>query len=409
MATFKQEVLRRFSPPPAIDIFTALIFTLATCFWGDLFGSGSASPAYLASVLTSIGLTLPLALRRSSPLAMVAIMSLSGAFQVFFLPHPTWALIATPLASYSVARHVEGPMARLVVASGAIGSVVFPIRWAWRQQLPLPGGQVGELLPTVTPTVLLCMALVIVPYLLGRRDQDSEHANLARAEGAKARYESELALREEAERATENRVRNEIARELHDIVAHSLSVIVVQAEGGKALARKHPEKATEVLDTISSTGREALVEMRRIVGVLRGEKSAEFTPSPGLADIETLVERAGDRANLTVRGQMPKVSPAVGLALYRVTQEAMTNVMKHAGSDAKLTVGLRYSPTQIEVSIYDDGGKDVARPAEVSGTGYGIHGMRERVQAVGGKLNAGPLGAGWLVQAVVPVAGHIAE
>lgn len=409
MASFREELARRLTPPPAIDVFTALIFTLATCLWGDLFGNGSASPAYLASVLTCVGLTMPLALRRSSPLAMVAIMSLAGALQVFFVPHPTWALTATPIASYSVARRVEGPMARVVVASGMIGSVVFPFRWAWRQELPLPADQVGELLPTITPTVLLCLALVIVPYLLGRRDQDTEHANLERAEGAKARYESQMALREEAERATENRVRNEIARELHDIVAHSLSVIVVQAEGGKALARKHPEKAAEVLETISSTGREALVEMRRIVGVLRGEENAEFTPSPGLADIHSLVERAGKRANLTVRGEMPKVSPAVGLALYRVTQEAMTNVIKHAGADAKMTVGLRYSPTQIEVSIYDDGGQDSARPAEVSGAGYGIHGMRERVQAVGGKLNAGPLGAGWLVQAVVPIEGHIAQ
>lgn len=383
--------------PSALDVTIAVCVMLVTSFWGDLWGHGPDSQNYLLSVFTSVGMSLSLVFRRSRPWLMLALLCIFGGAQILLVPHPTWALAAIPVASYSIARVIPGTSARWLPAICAIGAVIGPI--SWTSQI----ANKNEKAESIVALVLLCLAWITIPYLLGRRDQETAQAELERAEGARQRYESEVARQAEAERATETRVRNEIARELHDIVAHSLSVIVVQAEGGKALAKKHPDKAVDVLETIGETGREALVEMRRIVGVLRSGKDAEFAPSPGLADIADLVKRAGSRVSLTERGERPSVSPVVGLTIYRVTQEALTNVMKHSGSDARVTVGLRYETNQIEVSIYDDGGEDKARPAEVSGTGYGIRGMRERVQAVGGKLNAGPLGAGWLVQAVIPI------
>ncbi|MDK7733824.1 sensor histidine kinase [Propionimicrobium lymphophilum] len=389
--------LTRTKYPTLLDAVLTIVLVFATSFWGDLWGNRGESPSYLASVVTSIGMTSSLFFRRSQPWLMLALICASGGTQLILVPHPTWALAAVPIASYSMARMVQGIAARWLPLICGLGAVIGPLRWT------AGISEKSEKIESTVALILLCLAWIVIPYLLGRRDQETAVAELERAEGARKRYESEVARQAEAERATETRVRNEIARELHDIVAHSLSVIVVQAEGGKALAKKHPDKAVDVLETIGETGREALVEMRRIVGVLRNGNDAEYAPSPGLADIGDLVKRAGSKVTLTERGTRPTLSAAVGLTIYRVTQEALTNVMKHSGSDARVSVGLRYEPSKVEVSIYDDGGEDKARPAEVSGTGYGIRGMRERVQAVGGKLNAGPLGAGWLVQAVIPV------
>jgi signal transduction histidine kinase len=171
------------------------------------------------------------------------------------------------------------------------------------------------------------------------------------------------------------------------VVAHSLSVMVVQAEGGYALAAKKPEAAQAALRTIATTGREALGEMRRIVAVLReGDTETQpFAPLPTLVDLPRLVENTG--AALTVTGEMPDVPPALALTAYRVVQEALTNVLKHAGRDADPRVTVAYTKTGIDLNILDSG---LGAEATTDGRGHGQRGMVERLSAHGGTIEVGP-------------------
>jgi len=397
-----------------LDLAMAIALTLGTAFWGDLLASGPRRPDYAASVITSIALMMPLAIRRTHPILMTGLMTVAGLVQVVFVSSPTWSLIAIPAASYSVARFVAGHESRIVVGAGALGSVIGPLRWMSDEPL----AQQGEgLLSLTAPFSALCFAWVVIPYLLGRRDRETAITREEREQSARQRYESELVRREQQTRMAEARIRNEIARELHDVVAHSLSVIIVQADGGKALARKQPEAATRVLDTISDTGREALSEMRRIVGVLRVDPESsspdDYRPNPGLPDIATMVARAGDRVTLSITGAEPAVSATVGLTAYRVVQEALTNFLTHAGPQARARVTIIYEPTVIHIEVMDDGGIPAGSTPDAAddwplvpdlGPGYGLRGMHERVAAMGGKLVARPTRTGgWLVRATLPL------
>ncbi|GGR64392.1 signal transduction histidine kinase [Nocardioides luteus] len=191
--------------------------------------------------------------------------------------------------------------------------------------------------------------------------------------------------------------RQRIAREMHDVVAHSLAVVVSHAEAGRMVVGQQPERASGILDTIATTGREALVEMRGLLGVLGGESSTE--PQPGLADIDDLVERMR-RAGLSVdleTGDLGQVAPNVGLTAYRVVQEALTNVTRHAGPGAVATVSVTRAARRLRVEVTDDGVGGQRPP------GRGLRGMSERVAAVGGTLETGPSGEGWRVLAVLPL------
>lgn len=249
--------------------------------------------------------------------------------------------------------------------------------------------------------VAVCFSAVLVPYLIGRRLRDADISTVERARAAQDRYVSELVAREERSRTIEARVRNDIARELHDVVAHSLSVIIVQAEGGKAMARKNPAVGAQTLDTIAETGREALSQMRRVVGVLRaGPDGSEWAPQPGLDDIAELVTRAGSRVSLKVHGAQPTVPATVGLATYRVVQEALTNFFKHAGPRASCRVEISYTEATIKLDIIDNGD---GSKAFNDGVGNGVKGMRERVTAAGGELSArARRTGGFQVSAVLP-------
>jgi signal transduction histidine kinase len=210
-----------------------------------------------------------------------------------------------------------------------------------------------------------------------------------------------LSEREHEARAIEARTRNQIARELHDVVAHSLSVMVVQAEGGHALAAKKPEAAAKALATIATTGREALGEMRRIVAVLRegdAEADTPYAPLPTLRDIPRLVEKTG--ATLTVEGDLPEVNATLGLTSYRIVQEALTNVLKHAGREANPQVTVRYLPDAIDLEIVDSG---LGSKATTDGRGHGLRGMAERISAHGGTIEVGPRDHGYRVHAWLPL------
>lgn len=190
--------------------------------------------------------------------------------------------------------------------------------------------------------------------------------------------------------------RRRIAREMHDVVAHSLAVVVSHAEAGRLVVAQSPDRAPEILETIAGTGREALTEMRGLLGVLRdGESPSE--PQPGLGDLPALVERMR-AAGLTVEyddADLPVVPAAVGLTAYRVVQEALTNVARHARSGSVARVTVEPSSRSLRIGVVDDGGA----PAAGAAPGRGLVGMRERVEAVGGSLTAGPAASGWEVSA----------
>jgi signal transduction histidine kinase len=232
---------------------------------------------------------------------------------------------------------------------------------------------------------------------------------------ARRRYQAGLAAQQERERAAEaERARHQvhaervrIARELHDVVAHTLAVITVQAGVGRRLAAKYPEQATTALESIETIGRTAQDELHVVLGLLRDEENgtAALAPAPRLTDIKELVETvraSGTPVDLELSGTDRPLSPALELSIFRVVQEALTNVVKHAPG-ARATVDLAVSATQVRLDVTDNGGPGRQKQAE---PGLGIVGMRERIGAFGGWLVAEPLAdGGFRVIAEVPIEG----
>jgi signal transduction histidine kinase len=197
--------------------------------------------------------------------------------------------------------------------------------------------------------------------------------------------------REELARYAVAQERLRIARELHDIVAHSMSVIALQAGTGRLVIERDAEAAREALAVIERTSRASLSEMRQLLAVLRhdDDRTGELAPAPGLADVHALVAQvvgSGVAVDVRVEGEPDGVPAGVDLAAYRIVQEALTNVLKHAGR-ARVTVGVRYTPEDVTVEVCDDGS---VSGSGGSGGGQGMIGMRERVSLYGGDLRAGP-------------------
>jgi len=198
--------------------------------------------------------------------------------------------------------------------------------------------------------------------------------------------------------------RARIARELHDVVAHAISVIVLQARGGRRLLDTEPEETRGALDTIEHTGEQALVEMRRLVGLLReGEDELALAPQPTLSQLDHLADQvraAGLPVEISIEGQPIELPPGVDLSAYRIVQEALTNALKHAGP-ASARVRLHYAADGLEVDISDDG----RGTGNGDAGGYGLAGIRERVSVVGGELEAGrQTNGGFAVRARLPYA-----
>ena len=248
------------------------------------------------------------------------------------------------------------------------------------------------------------IGVVLGPYFFG--DSKRTRNELVESLRERARRAEEDQAREARQAVADERSR--IAHELHDVVAHSLSVMVVQATAGQRLITRDPARAAESIGSVADTGREALAEMRRILGVLDNRPESEqgtheLVPQPGLSDVDALIERcrgAGMRIDVQRSGADVSLGAGVELAIYRVIQEALTNVLKHAGA-ARVTLQLRIEdPVVIEVA---DDGLGLAAPKSPDGRGRGVIGMRARVASVGGEFHAGPRpGGGFVVRAVIP-------
>jgi signal transduction histidine kinase len=241
-----------------------------------------------------------------------------------------------------------------------------------------------------------------LPWLLGRT---------ARGRTQRARASRELAERLDAEREVHARAaalaeRTRLAREIHDVIAHSVSVMVIQAGGARAVIPTEPERAERAVLAVERAGREALAEMRRLLGVLGDREDLRMlSPQPGLEDLNDLVARtaaAGLPAQLRVEGQPVSVPQGLSLCAYRIVQEALTNALKHAGP-AKAEVSVRWCSGALELKVADDGRGAAARSGSVRG--HGIVGMRERAGLHGGSVEAGPgQNGGFAVRARIPLA-----
>jgi signal transduction histidine kinase len=242
--------------------------------------------------------------------------------------------------------------------------------------------------------------LVLLPWTVGR--MLSTHGRRERVN--RARAERLDAEREQLARSAASAERARIARELHDVITHSVSVMVIQAGAARMVMDSDPERAEASLESVARAGREALAEMRRLLGVLGGGGGPQrLAPQPGLADVEELVARActaGLATELHVIGEPNTVSPALDLCAYRIVQEALTNAIKHAGP-ARATVSVRWESDTIEIEVTDTGrGRDAS---DQHLGGHGIPGMRERAALHGGHVHVGPAtSGGFTVQARLP-------
>jgi len=280
------------------------------------------------------------------------------------------------------------------------------------QQTEDPNGTLNLLDADQLLALLVCAAVWLTAYALRiskvHADTQAERAVIQAERAAAAERERDHLARIAA---VEGRVA--IARELHDVVAHGLAVMILQADGAIFTFDKEPERAREALHVIAGTGREAMEEMHGIVAVLRGTRS-DAEPDddhrrPGLGQLETLADRAreaGLKVDLRVDGNRDGLSPVEELTLYRITQEGLTNALHHAGPGATVTIRLLLSDGTARLDIADDGGRgEVAGPGSSRPSGgNGLVGMRERVAVHGGQFSAGSDGeSGWRVGATIPV------
>jgi signal transduction histidine kinase len=336
--------------------------------------------------------------RRSLPALGLGLGLLGAVGMLAISAQPVPAIVVVPMLIYGLARWSSGPYGRIALVAGLLGALLGPLVWL---------GVSGTYQQVVTfgMTALASAAIVLGAYLLGSRRRESRLRERERREAATRQQmlvEAEQAQRAQVATISE---RARIARELHDIVAHSLSVIVVQADGGRALAAKRPEAALEVFGTIAETSRQALTETRHIVGLLRGEPGPTdpggYSPTPGLDEVAELVRRTSSAFELSVFGTPPAVSQALGLTVYRIVQESLTNVLKHAGPGASARVTVAYTADGIEIEVTDDG---AGAAVPQSPPGHGHEGMRERVAVHGGQLAIGPrIGGGYTVRATLPL------
>lgn len=359
---------------------------LATCLLLPALATPAVDAGWVGLAVSLVQLV-PLYWRRHHPVAVFAAVAVGSALQAVLLDTPLWSQVAFPVALYAVARYASFAAGLAAAAVGLCGAVVAAIRWVTGFGGALEADAVIAYAVTIATIVVSAWAL----GALARTRRAYVDALVERGERIEREAAQQVALAASDERAR-------IAREMHDVVAHGLSMIVVQADGARYAARQDPAVAATALETIAATGRESLTEMRRMLGLLRTGDTSDLVPQPGLADLAGLV--VGAEVDATLPDPATPVPDGVGLTAYRIVQEALTNVRKHAGPDVRVRVEVTVGP-EVTVLVEDDGR---GAAADDDGHGLGLLGMRERVAAHGGELEAGPRpGGGFGVRARLPL------
>jgi signal transduction histidine kinase len=345
----------------------------------------------LAALLVLV--TLPLAIRRRAPAS--ALLVAAGALAIGSVlvrdsagGVPVEVFIAMLIAFYSVGAHCDELRARLV---GALALAVIAAA-----DLARPGFFNGGHSPR--PAAWLAFAIA---WLVGR-DMRRRRGRVADLESRAQQLERE---REERAQLAVSEERARIARELHDIVAHAMSVIVLQVGAVRHKLPAELEQDRDALQEVERTGRAALAEMRRLLGAMRGEADElELSPQPGLGSLEPLLEeirRAGLSVELHVEGDPVQLPHAIDLSAYRIVQEGLTNALKHAHAD-RADIVVRYRPDELQIDVRDDG----HGPSNTDGLGHGLVGIRERVKLYGGQMSAGAdNGRGFILSTRLPLVG----
>ncbi|MGK5497159.1 sensor histidine kinase [Streptomyces sp. URMC 125] len=353
----------------------------------------------LASVPIVLALCTVVALRRRSPEKMLLLAAGAGAAELATGAFPMPANFALLVIVFTNASRAARWASRAALAGALVAPTLHTLRWPGEDQ-----STANAVVGTVFLTATFLLAWVMGDSLRTRR------AYYEQLEERAARLEREREAQAKVAVAAE---RARIARELHDVVAHNVSVMVVQADGAAYVMDTAPEQTRKALETISGTGRQALSEMRRLLGVLRtGEHSegGEYVPQPGVEQISELIEQVrgtGLPVDFRIEGAPRPLPSSVELTAYRIVQEALTNTRKHGGPEAGATVRLTYGADDLTLLAEDDGRgaqHELYAVGGLDGLGQGLIGMRERVGMVGGSLDAGPRpGGGFRISAVLPL------
>jgi signal transduction histidine kinase len=393
--------------PQRIDLLFALLLAGLSLIGHRLVGHPDVRPPDAMGTALILTQTLPLARRRQFPVQVLIVTGIATALYAATGQRSTAAYLGVLFALYTVAAHTDRETALHSVGWTFVGIVVSFIAASAASPEPVP-------IPLVIERLSQNLLIFGAAWLLGSivRSRREYGAQLERRN-------AEIVLeREENARLAVSEERARIARELHDVVAHHVSVMVVQAgaarrslESRRALATPD-DPVLQALESLETTGRQTLAEMRRMLGGLRTDESDSRTPQPGIERLPDLIEQvrdAGLPVQLTIEGTPVALPAGIDLSAYRIVQEALTNTLKHGGR-ARARVLLRYAGGALEVEVLDDGRGAAAGLVEPSPHGHGLIGMRERVAILGGSLEAGPrLSGGYLVSARLPIeAGGVA-
>jgi signal transduction histidine kinase len=328
------------------------------------------------------------------PLLLLAVLAVLGPL-LWRRTHPLVA-VAVSFGTLTIVDIVR-------ILTGSQGALLNSISAALILAYALFRGGSGREAASGLGVILLWLAITNVADTTSLADSVAAYGFFlfAAALGAAIRYHTKILIRDIDQ--AKAREREQLARELHDTVAHHVSGIAIQAQAGRAIAASHPERAIEALAIIEDAATRTLTELRAIVGVLRATQDTEFAPQPGVAEVEQLATDGQTRpcVEVTLFGEFDDLSPAVGAAIYRLAQESITNARRHARHATQVTVAVTGDADRVRLTIDDDGSAGGRAPA-----GYGLVGMRERASLLGGTFHAGPAAErGWRVEAVLPRTG----
>jgi signal transduction histidine kinase len=391
---FRRMAAHRFTKAQlvAIDVVTVMLITVVFEFFMSRQSPKVSGTAWdTVGWVAYIGAAVATLLRRRLPratlalvlsVAVVALCLRAGGGTTFFVVMALYSVVA--VSSRRAALIIVSLTASAVLAANMVG-----------------GGQM------VVPSAIGGVAFVLLGWLAGENTRASRVYAGQQAERAAEKAAAVAAERAEQVRRALADERAQIARELHDIVAHAMSVIAVRSGVARMVIDTDPEQAREALTIIETTTRRSLHEMRLLVGVLRDAENhqVELSPVPGLGDLDRLITAtaaAGVAVDVAVNGTARPLSPAADLSAYRIVQEALTNVVRHAGP-THARVQINYRPDEVSIEVLDDGPNGQAPPPPIvrAGSGHGLIGMRERAALFGGELAAGPCAAGFRVRASI--------
>jgi len=385
--------------PTWVDGFWAVVLFGISVLSGTTMEESRGTDLPALTVPVMLLLSLVVTLRRRMPERMLLLALAVGLGQLIADVATLPADFALLVIVYTVAAVGARWASRVALTAGLCAAPLAQLRWPTEE-----ASTAQNLAIMVLQTVPFALAWVLGDSIRTRR------AYFAQLEERAARLEKEREAQAKVAVAAE---RARIARELHDVVAHNVSVMVVQADGAAYVLDAAPDQAKKALETISSTGRQALAEMRRLLGVLRtGEhqEAGEYVPQPDVQQIEDLVEQcrgSGLPVDFRVEGTPRPLPSGVELTAYRIVQEALTNTRKHGGPDAGASVRLVYFDDGLGLLVEDDGKgapHELYEEGGFDGQGHGLIGMRERVGMVGGTLDAGPRqGGGFRISVLLPL------